>query len=177
MSLRKIALASAALLVCGGPAFAGQGFYLGLAAGSTVESNTKWKFPDFPGTSGRIDVDRSVLFSGSAGFKIPDGLRFEFDASHVNFDIETISVNGTVYSAEGDIAQTILLGNLIYDLPITNRWAVALGAGIGGGWAAPEVSVAAGPTGLSKTEAGFAWQLIAGLVYSITPQLDIQVDY
>jgi len=177
MHLRSIALAGAALIALCGPVAAGQGWYVGAEVGRSLPTDIKWKFPDSPSNTGRIDGDSSVLFGGTVGFKIPDGLRIEFEASHVNYDISTMSVNGTVYSAGGDIAQTILFGNLIYDLPIARRWAIALGAGVGGGWATPDISVAAGPTSLTETEGGFAWQLMAGVVYSITPQLDIQADY
>ncbi len=177
MRLRSMALAGATLLVLCGPAAAGQGWYIGAEAGWSMPNDIKWKFPEFPGNTGRINSDDSLLFGGTVGFKIPDGLRIEFEASHVSYNINTISVNGTVYPADGDTAQTVLFGNLIYDLPIANRWAIALGGGIGGGWVTPDISVATGPTSLQETEAAFAWQLLAGVVYSITPQLDFQIDY
>jgi outer membrane protein OmpA-like peptidoglycan-associated protein len=177
MRLRSIALAGATLIALAGPAAAGQGWYIGAEAGWSAPTNMKWKFPEFPGNTGRVDGENSVLFGGTVGFKIPDGLRIEFEASHVKYDIDSISMNGTGFSADGDLAQTVLFGNLIYDLPIANRWAVALGGGIGGGWVTPDFEVPSGPTSVSETEAAFAWQLIAGVVYSITPQLDFQVDY
>ena len=69
--------------------------------GKSLPVDIKWKFPELPSNTGRIDGDASVLFGGVVGFKIPDGLRIEFEASHVSYDVSTMSVNGTVYSASG----------------------------------------------------------------------------
>ena len=132
-----------------------------------MPTDTKWKFPSLPGNTGKLDLDNSVLFGGSIGYKIPDGLRFELEASYVSYDVKAISINGPSFSASGDLSETVLFGNLIYDLPIADRWAIALGAGLGGGWVDADVSVPSGPASLSDTDAAFAWQLLAGVVFSI----------
>ena len=145
MRLRSIALAGAALISLCGPAAAGQGWYIGAEVGKSRPVDTKWKFPELPSVTGNVNADSSVLFGGVVGFKIPDGLRIEFEASHVSYDFDPVTIGNSAFSASGDLSETILFGNLIYDLPIARRWAVSLGGGIGGGWVKPDATVNSSP--------------------------------
>jgi opacity protein-like surface antigen len=72
------------------------------------------------------------------------------------------------------VAERVELVNGAYDFPIAPAVALTLGGGIGAGFVTAHDFPFEIDTG-ERTE--FAYQLIAGLVWSINPLLDLQVDY
>lgn len=67
----------------------------------------------------------------------------------------------------GDWSQFSLLGNVLYDMPMGSDLTASVGGGIG-----LDLIPTAG-----EAHFGFAYQLIAGLAWSLTPQTAITLEY
>src|SRR5579862_8160745 len=101
MAMKRAALGTAMALALITPAAAGDGWYLGLGAG--------WNAPQGVHVGGPGAADGTFHFkdnfrgTASAGFKMPDGLRFEFQAGYTDLRLRsftpvgggTVPVHGT----------------------------------------------------------------------------------
>jgi OmpA-OmpF porin, OOP family len=68
------------------------------------------------------------------------------------------------------------MANLIYDIPLGDRFDLSIGGGAGGG--RDDLLVHSGATDFAKGDhIGFMWQGIAGISYSLTRNLDLTLDY
>jgi opacity protein-like surface antigen len=75
-----------------------------------------------------------------------------------------------------DLNQLTLMANMLYDIPLGDRFSVSLGAGVGFdridfNWPG------FGANGWSDDDWQFAWQGIVGLNYEISPEWNVFVDY
>ena len=70
--------------------------------------------------------------------------------------------------------------NLVYDIPLGDQWKLSLGGGIGAGnarihWTDPS---ARGSSTMSRARTSrLEYQGIAGIAYSLSPDVDLFVDY
>ena len=177
MKLTTIALAGASLCVFATPAASAEGWYLGLAAGWSQLANGDYSAPAL-GLTGDASFGSTVRWGVSGGYKWPMGIRTELEFGYAKYDFERASGNGApLPGADGDIALTTYLANVAYDIPIAQNFSFTAGAGIGAR------SVRAGYTDAilvvtnRGTDTSFAWQLIAGLIWSVGPKFDLQLDY
>ncbi|MFM9862302.1 MAG: outer membrane beta-barrel protein, partial [Micropepsaceae bacterium] len=130
----KLLLAvSTIALACAGQAAAepANGWYMGLEGGGNWVAENDTTFSTSLPTSGpaRIEFDTGWTGLATAGYAFRGNWRLEAEAGYRHNDIDTI--NGIANSAGGELNTTSLMGNVLYDIPLTERMTVSLGAGAG----------------------------------------------
>jgi opacity protein-like surface antigen len=177
MKLTTIALAGASLCAFATPAASAEGWYLGLGVGWSQLADGDYSAPAI-GFAGDASFGSTVRGSVSGGYKWATGIRAELEFGYAKYDFDSATGNGApLPGTGGDIALATFLANVAYDIPIAQSLSFTAGGGIGAG------SVRAGFSesilGITNegTDTSFAWQLIAGLIWSVGPQFDVQLDY
>jgi outer membrane protein OmpA-like peptidoglycan-associated protein len=154
------------------------GWYLGVEGGMNRTNDTSASFVTDAPTPDSSQVDMSFhdgwVGFGTAGYAFPGNWRAEAELGYRHNKISSInpaSVNGP-FSNRGELNTASLMGNLIYDIPITSRFKASLGAGAGA------VHRDFNDKFLVKDhDMKFAYQGLAGLSYAISPGTDITMNY
>lgn len=117
------------------------------------------------------------IIGGVVGAKWNDMLRTELELSHSNVGARDYSYNGGAFSpASGSLGATYLLANVWLDIPTHSQLTPYIGGGIGYGWANADLKFGKSP-GYTNGNGGLAWQLGAGVKYSINEHLDVDLGY
>jgi outer membrane protein OmpA-like peptidoglycan-associated protein len=164
MGIKKLLLASAAIAVLASPATARDrsGWYVGLGAGvSIVEDYNP------AGTINDIDLDNGYGVYGSVGYAFSRHWRVEGEIGYREND----AFLPGFAPASASLAELTFMGNIAYDLPITNSLAWTLLAGAGMDRATLERGVA------DARDTEFAWQLGTELTYQASDHWDLYLGY
>jgi outer membrane protein OmpA-like peptidoglycan-associated protein len=78
------------------------------------------------------------------------------------------------FGAVSDIAAMV---NFKVDFLPQSRWTPYVGAGIGGGWTRLSGLGVANTTIVNNTTFDFAWQIMAGVTYQLSPKVSLGLDY
>ncbi|NOT40002.1 MAG: OmpA family protein [Alphaproteobacteria bacterium] len=148
------------------------GWYMGLEGGGNWVSENDATFSTSLPTSGpaRIEFDTGWTGIATAGYAFRGNWRVEAEAGYRHNDVDAI--NGIANSAGGELNTTSLMGNVLYDIPLTDRMTVSLGAGAG----AVHTQFDDGVIDQDEDTA-FAYQGIAGLSYAVSPRTDLTMNY
>ncbi len=164
----------AASLACVVPVAAApaNGWYIGLEGGGNWVSENDATFSTSLPTSApaRIDFDNGWAGIGTVGYALGGNWRIEAEGGYRHNDIDTF--NGAANSAGGELNTTSLMGNVLYDIPLTERMTVSLGAGAGAVHSEFDDGVIDQDEDIS-----FAYQGIAGVSYAISPRTDLTMNY
>jgi opacity protein-like surface antigen len=120
-------------------------------------------------TTGDLSMDSGFGFLAAVGNNF-DGLRGE---AEIAYRINDLKKNSSV-PATGDISSLAVLGNLLVDLPISERVRPFLGAGMG------LAKIEGNSNNLNNAnDTVFAYQLLAGIGFPLThiTTLDLQYRY
>lgn len=174
MRAKLISVAGSVVLACSISATAGpnNGWYMGLEGGGNWVSDNDATFSTSLPTSGPATLGFDTGWAGiaTAGYAFKGNWRLEAEFGYRHNEIATI--NGFVASPKGELNSSSLMGNLLYDIPLTDRLTASLGAGAGA------VHVEFDDGVLDQDEdTSFAYQGIAALNYAVTPRMDLTVNY
>ena len=122
MAYKNIMLAGAAALALTGAAAADTpaGFYLDLGAGGN------W-LQDFEGQ----DFDMGYYVGGTAGYKIDNGLKFEFEVAYRSNDFDFVFGQTALFRGTGEVTSFSVMGNMLYDIDLGPGYSLSLGGGVG----------------------------------------------
>ena len=122
MTLKNIMLAGAAAFALTGAAAADTpaGFYLDLGAGGN------W-LQDFEGQ----DFDMGYYVGGTAGYKIDNGLKFEFEVAYRSNDFDFVFGQTALFRGTGEVTSFSVMGNMLYDIDLGPGYSLSLGGGVG----------------------------------------------
>ncbi len=179
MKLRSFALAGAALVALSGFAFAvDTGWYVGIGAGYSMPQAVA-----FP-TVGRVTANGVPYFAdeaslknawrgiGSVGYAWDNHFRFEAEGGYTDPKVGSLNLAGVKSSLTSvDVSEFTAMGNLLYDMPLSERWNFTVGGGGGWNWTALDLNSA------KIKSAGLTWQGIAGVTYKLSSLTDLQLDY
>ncbi|MGA7714099.1 MAG: OmpA family protein [Rhizomicrobium sp.] len=199
MKIRSIALAGAAVLALSVPAAASDatGWYVGLGIGWDTMSKYSEVFTPNTGPAPvvtfKVKPDGTALFIGSFGYRFDSHFRIE---DEIGYDSHTTS-GGTLIS--GGPAQLVVGGgtyangaavpfkghstvesdfvNLVYDIPVSHKWDVSIGAGVGMASVGIKTFDTLNNLYISGAKVGIAYQGIVGVNYSVSDYTDISLDY
>jgi OmpA-OmpF porin, OOP family len=157
-----------ALSIAASPAMADPtGWYLSLEGGANIVRDADVTLTNPPGTIA-TDFDTGWAVMGAVGYRWDSNWRLEFELAFRSNDFATLApALGT-----GQVTQFSQMVNAIYDLELTDRLSLGLGAGLGGVLVSMDSTVL-GPLDDDYTLAG---QLIAQLNYRIAKRLDLFLD-
>ena len=87
-------------------------------------------------------------------------------------EIGSASVNNLEMPADGTVYSNLFMVNVLYDIPIADRWAIYVGGGVGGlygTWSGNySIPTSSGPTNIEVNDNngwGFAYQVMVGVAY------------
>ena len=102
--------------------------------------------------------------------------RIELEGAYRDNDQDNIVFKGgpgTPIDVGGSLDQESLMANVLYDIPLTSKLTLSVGAGAGVANTHLKVST----FGIDDHDWSFAWQGIAGLSYALTDRLDLTLNY
>lgn len=146
---------------------------------------------DFSGTIGGSSQSVDTDFDGGYGLgvaigkEIPQwsndsiGTRIELELSYRDNDVDGVNFSGNGPAAEGnvsgDISQTSLFANVLFDFKQSGPLTPFAGFGVGATYSDIDFSYGPGVE-LDDSDTTFAAQLIAGVAYDINPGTALTVD-
>jgi OmpA-OmpF porin, OOP family len=169
LSASVLALTALAASAQAGP----KGWYVGLGGGISTQESADFVTtpPGGPAGTVPIEFDTGWAVMGSVGYRWDSNWRVEFELAFRQNDWER-KIGGP---NTGELTQFSQMINLAYDFPLSDRMTLSVGAGLGGNLVSVDVN--APPTVSLDDDYVLAGQLIAGLGYQITRQLELFVDY
>lgn len=146
---------------------------------------------DFSGTingstqSVDTDFDSGFGLGVAVGTEIPQwfndrvGTRVELELSYRDNDVDGVNFTGNGPAPEGnisgDVTQTSIFANVLFDFKRDSAWTPYAGFGIGATYT--DLDFAYGPgVSLDDSDTNFAAQVIAGVAYDINPSTAFTVD-
>lgn len=149
--------------VYGGP-------YVSLHGGASFLEDADSKVEGFPGVEAEFDFDTGFVVAGTAGYRLSNRFfhtRIEAEANYRRHEVDDVTVLGTTVDLEGDFETVGLLANFWFDLPNATPLTPYAGGGVGLGILMPG----------GDTDTELAWQVGAGVAFSVTPSVEVTADY
>lgn len=157
-----------------------QGLYLSLYGQLSWigSSNFTESGPQGAGSGLSADFNTGFGFGGDIGWRFGNGWAAELEWNYRSHSLDSLKQSGVERARDGDFASNILLLNGLRRFSTGGPWTPYLGAGIG--WV-EEIDIDfkpsnGGPSRSYSENNKFAFQLIAGVEYAITPQLRLTTD-
>lgn len=127
MTLKNIMLAGAAAIALTGAAAADTpaGFYLDLGAGANWVQDIDQPMSSFD------DFDMGYYVGGTAGYKIDNGLKFEFEVAYRSNDFDFVFGQTALFRGTGEVTSFSVMGNMLYDIDLGPGYSLSLGGGVG----------------------------------------------
>lgn len=190
---RSLVLAGTALAtvmsqqaLAGGEEMSGHVWYLSAAAGA----NWSDSFTDIPAvtptftTAHGIDADTGWTVAASVGHRMHGNWRIEAELAGRWNDFDGgLSGPGTFINITGDLQVLAAMANVVVDIPMGEKFALMLGAGVGYAWASADFTIS-GSTGAgisttsaSEDDSGFAYQGIAGVSFDVGERSELFLEY
>ena len=174
MRTKLFLLASSVALSLAAPANAGhfKGWYIGLEGGGNWVSDNDAIFSTTPPPGSgpaRIDFDTGWAGIATAGYGFDSNWRIEAELGYRHNDV---NVSGVVNRTGGELDSATLMGNVLYDIPVTERLTLSVGAGAG-------VMRARFDDGVMHRDddTKFAYQGLAEVSYALNRRLDLTLNY
>ena len=186
MKIRTLLLGACASLALSTAANATtiNGWYVSLEGGANwVEDWDHTQFTTVAGAlvdqdpaSSSFDTGWAVLASVGYGWNNWRG-ELEFGYRHNDQDAATSYDPGPFqFTNSGELREVTLMANVLYDIPVTDKMTVSLGAGAGADYA--ELDYAPNIAGFQDDDHwSFAYQGIAGISYAVGSQTSLFLNY
>ena len=188
MKTRALLLGASALIALSGTADAAHnnGWYISLEAGASAIQD--WQTVSDNVTHSHVrdyGFDTGWAVMGSVGYAFhSSNWRLELEAGYRdnNFDgnVHSDSNPGPIFDFVDNrldgVTEFSVMANVLYDIPLSNKWSLSLGAGAG--W--DRVNITWGPGLFDAADFRdwqFAYQGIVGLNYAIASRWDLFVNY
>jgi len=171
MTKRLSVLSAVLLCSVSGAAMAQQtnGFYVGGAVGGNILEDSK-----LGGGSGLNErFNPGPVGLGVVGLGLPYGFRTELEAGYRRNDVDKVGGK----SASGSVGMITGFGNLLYDFDTGTPFTPHIGGGLGVANIQQTHTRSAGNPTVVGHDTVFAYQLIGGVDYAITPDWKVGLDY
>jgi outer membrane protein OmpA-like peptidoglycan-associated protein len=178
------ALAGAIVSLClVAPAQAAPGWYLSIEGGGSLvgdweHTRTKmtWCGPEVKEALAAFDTGYAVF--GAAGYAM-DAWRVEVEGGFRQNDIESYEKSSWkrsyVVDAAGELSEASVMVNIIYDVPLFERFSLSVGLGAGADFSRFQLDTPWAP--VDEEDWHFAYQGLAGLNYALTEMTVVFVNY
>lgn len=150
-----------------------KGWYVSLSGGVSMPEDTSFVTtpPGGPAATVPVEFDTGWAVMGSVGYRWDSNWRLEFELAFRQNDWER-TAGGT---NTGELSQFSQMLNVAYDIELTDRLALSLGAGVGGTLVSLDTD-APPPVSLDDDYV-LTGQLMASLNYQVSRRLELFLDY
>ena len=174
---KTILLLGSALLLASAANAAPTGWYVGISAGGNwldeTEDNANFAGGPYAPTNEFIETDASLTVLANIGYRW-DSFRLEFEGGYRSND-GNVRFGAIPLASTADVMQWTAMANAYVDIPLSPKWTLSAGGGIG--LNSVELDSGYFLLGTSQTDTVFAGQLIAQLSYDVSPDMQLYVDY
>ena len=178
--MKKISAASllALSLFWTASAHSAEGMYASGALGLNSASDADAAQPYMPGTKGTMSFDTGFGFLAAVGYGM-DNFRLEGEFAYQKNDLNDFDVLGYSTGLTGDVSVWSMLCNGYYDFPIGGDITPFVTAGLGfaqvnmNDFNTPQ----SGQSAWSSDDYVFAWQVGAGVSYTVNKELTLEGKY
>jgi len=161
-----------------------QGFYIGAGAGYHLPMDITVITPA-GNSSSTLHTNGSFIGSGSVGYGLGNGLRFELQGGAQQTSLSTVSGSGGTGTVSGNRRTYSAMANVLFDMDIGANWIYPyVGGGAGYAWTSPQgMTITAPPpvaqSTITGSSGGFAVQAIGGVSFPIpnVPGLSLTAEY
>lgn len=161
------------------------GPYIGIKGGLNTNDDVSANVT--PTTGGTGDFDNGFNAGITAGYAFGDwgyfSPRLEIEAGYLTNSLESIQAfnaggpTGAPFAAAGDLTAFYGLANILFDVPLTERFGAFAGGGVGFGKISADNINVSGFTLIDDDDTAFAWNLTAGLSYELTRNVTVEASY
>jgi OmpA-OmpF porin, OOP family len=177
MTVRAALLGSAFALAFAATASADRitGWYIGLEGGASWVD--EWSHT-FGGLNRTAEYDTGWLALATVGYAWNSPFRIEFEAGYRDNEIDSyLNAAGVpIAGAGGTLWEATAMANVLYDLTLTDKLSLSLGAGAGGDFSNVELTVPGFGTA-EDDNWNFAYQGIAGINYMVGRRTALYLNY
>lgn len=178
MKACRIVFAAITVLLAGTGSGVAQNYYAGAYGGANFGHDADTTFSSVPGVTFAASTNVGYALGAFVGYDLGNGFRVEGELSYRRNGLDELSSGGSSTQMLGDVSTLALLANGIYGFGTAgSAWSPYVGAGLG---VARFSFIDAAPVGSppeSNDDTVFAYQLIAGLGYGLSPTLSLFADY
>ena len=176
MKTNAILIGTVAAIALALPASAANGWYVGIEGGGNWIDATDLRFDTIitpPGAANTASFKPGWAALGTVGYGW-DAFRIELELGYRANDIDFfIGKRGSNLGEFNEFSQML---NVVYDWKFAERIGLSIGAGAGGDDILYEERGAHGFL-IDDSDWVFAWQALAGVNYSLTPNMDLFLAY
>lgn len=181
MNTKRACFASVLSLMCAWPAAATEGWYLSVEGGGSwvreweqLRTLETYCGPQFKEALAEFGTGWAAF--GAAGFGI-DNWRVEVEGGYRQNDLQGYVLKwwGPKADGDGELTEISAMVNVLYDVPLFDRFSLTIGLGVGGDYANVQMDTGWGP--VDEGDWRFAYQGIAGLNYALTEMTVLFVNY
>lgn len=176
MTTRSLLLGAVASLafVSAASAYERNGWYVGLEGGGSWIDDLEAVRTFDPNPPGGAVTTTTIGGPLETGWVALATVGYGFQASNFRVELEGgYRDNDLDPSAFGSISEWSIMLNVLYDIPLTDRLGLSIGAGAG----ADHLTFDFVPDAFDDGDWNFAYQGIAGLNYALTSRLDLFANY
>lgn len=178
MTVRAALLGSAFALACATTASADRitGWYVGLEGGASWVD--EWNHT-LGGLARTAEFETGWVALATVGYAWNSPFRVEFEAGYRDNDIDTYlnAVGAPIAGAGGTLWEATAMVNVLYDLTLTDKLSLSLGAGAGGDFSNLELTGIPGLGAAEDDNWNFAYQGIAGVNYMVGQRTALYLNY
>lgn len=178
MKICKIVIATVAVLLVGAGGAAAQSYYAGVYGGVNISHETDLSSSSMPGIPISVTTNTGYAIGGFAGYDFGSGFRVEGELAYRRNGLDEQSVGPATAQMQGDVASLALMANGIYEFGSgASAFTPHIGAGLG---VARFSLIDVGTVGSipeNDDDTVFAYQLIGGVDYELSPTLSVFADY
>ena len=178
MKICKVLYSALAMLLAGIGTAAAQSFYAGAYGGAGIAHDSDTTNSAAPGVPITISSNIGYAVGGFAGYDFGSGFRVEGELAYRRNSLDEQSALGTTLQMQGDAATLALMANGVYEFQTGGSALMPyIGAGIGMARFSLIDAGTVGSTPEDNDDNVFAYQLIAGIGYELSPTLTLFADY
>ncbi len=124
----------------------------------------------------KFTFDPGIFVAPALGYRFNNGLRLEGEFGYRYNDVYRLKYYGASYHVNGKLETFSGMANVYYDVPFCwSMFKPYVGAGIG--YAHMKHKIHYGDISSKDHDNGFAWQVIAGVAYPISENVDLALEY
>lgn len=172
-------LALVTMLAAWAPAWAAGNFYATLSGGVAIMPDPEITDTTLPGVTGEVGTEPGFSLSGAIGYRYDKRFRGEIELAYRENDIDRLSITAfglaASGSASGDVSSFSGMVNGYWDIAIDAPVKPYVGAGVGISEVEAELTV--GGTTAKSDDTVFAYQFMGGVIYEVSPTVDIHLGY